>query len=130
MSIMFVKKPAKIVMVSRFARFMNVNKSRTIMEAFMESQFGYCPLDCPLVWMFHSRNLNNEINRTHERTLTIAYNDKSSSFQYLLANGTSSSFQDLLDKHNSVTIHHRNIRTLATETYDVQHRFFPHLLNE
>ena len=32
------------------------------------------------------------------------------------------SFQDLLDKDDSLTIHHRNIRTLATETYKVQQK--------
>ena len=72
-----------------------------IMKAFIESQFGYCPL----VWMFHSRSLNNKINRIHERALRIKYNDKSSSFQ------------KLLDKDNSVTIHHKNIKILITETY-------------
>ena len=51
-----------------------------IMKAFIESQFGYCPL----VWMFHSRSFNNKINRIHERALRITYNDKSSSFQNLL----------------------------------------------
>ena len=72
-----------------------------IMKAFIESQFGYCPL----VWMFHSRSLNNKINRIHKRLLRITYNDKSSSFQ------------NLLEKDNSVTIHDKNIKILATETY-------------
>ena len=34
---------------------MNMNKRRTIMKAFIIAKFGYCPL----VWMFHSRTLNN-----------------------------------------------------------------------
>ena len=55
--------------------------------------------------MFHSRSLNNKINQIHERTLTITYNDKSSSFK------------NLLEKDNSVTIHHRNIKILTIETY-------------
>ena len=50
---------------------MNVSK-RIIMKSFIESQFGYCPL----TWMFHSRRLNNKINRIHERALRITYNDK------------------------------------------------------
>ena len=87
----------KLNALSRLAPFMNLDKRIIIMKAFIESQFGYCPL----VWMFHSRSLNNKINRTHERALKITYNDKSSNFQ------------ELLDKDNSVTIHHRNIRTLA-----------------
>ena len=50
------------------------------MKAFVESQFGYCPL----IWMFHSRELNNKINRIHERALRITYKDKSPTFQELL----------------------------------------------
>ena len=71
------------------------------MKAFLESQLGYCPL----VWMFHSRSLNNKINRMHERALRMTHNDKSLSFR------------KLLEKDNFVTIHHRNIKVLATRTY-------------
>ena len=45
-------------------------------------------------------------------------------------NSKSSSFQDLLDKDNSVTIHHRNIRILAIETFKVLHGLSQPLLNE
>ena len=84
------------------------------MKAFIESQFGYCPL----VWMFHSRSLNNKINRMYERALGITYNDRSSSFQ------------NLLEKDNSVTIHHRSIKILATETYKSLQGLSPPLMNE
>ena len=84
------------------------------MKAFIESHFRYCPL----VLMFHSRNLNNKLNRIHERALRIAYNDKSLSFQ------------ELLNKDKSVTIHYRNFRTLANETYNAQKWLSPLLLNE
>ena len=53
--------------------------------------------------MFHNRVINDEVNQIHERALRITCNNKSSSFQ------------DLLDKDNSVTVHHRNTRTLAVE---------------
>ena len=55
--------------------------------------------------MFHSRTLNNKINRLHERCLCIIYNDNTSSFT------------DLLEKENSVSVHHRNVQVLATELY-------------
>ena len=97
----------KLNALARLAPYMNVEKRRIIMKAFIESQFGYCPL----VWMFHSRGINNKINRIHERALRITYNNKSS-------------FQDLLDKDNSVTIHHRN-RTLAIKTFKVLHGLSP-----
>ena len=84
------------------------------MKAFVESQFSYCPL----IWMLYSRALNSKINCIHERALRITYNDKSSTFQ------------ELLDNDNSVLIHHRNIRVLATEIYKVLHRYSPAILNE
>ena len=35
------------------------------MNAFITSQFS----DCPIVWMFHSKTMNNRINKIHEKTL-------------------------------------------------------------
>ena len=68
--------------------------------------------------MFYSRGLDNKINRIHERALRSTYNDKSSSYG------------ELLTKNRSVTIHHRNIRALATEIYKVMQGISPPLLNE
>ena len=65
--------------------------------------------------MFHSKGLNDKINRIHERALTITYNDKSSSCR------------ELLTKDRSVT---RIIRPLAIETYKVLQGISPPLLNE
>ena len=76
------------------------------------SQFGYCPL----VWMFHSRGLNNKINSLHERALRITYGDRSSSFE------------DLLKKNNSVSIHHRNIQALAIEMFKVKNNIAPEIM--
>ena len=115
MSIISVKKACqKLNALVRLAPFMNVDEKRMIMKAFIESQFGYCPL----VWMFHSRILNSKINRIHERALRITYNDKSSSFQ------------KLLEKDNFVTIHHRNIKILATEKCKFLQGLSPPLMNE
>ena len=68
------------------------------MNAFFKSQFNYCSL----IWMCHSCENNNKINRLHERCLRIIYNDKQSSFNALL------------EKDGSVSIHERNIKFLAT----------------
>ena len=50
------------------------------MKSFVTSQFGYCPL----IWMFHSKTLNNKINFIHERALRITSNDRKTSFEELL----------------------------------------------
>ena len=98
------KASQKLSALSRVSSYMNTDKKRIIMKAFVNSQFGYCPL----VWMNHSRKLNNRINRIHERALRVAYNNNVSSFQ------------ELLLKDNSVTIHNRNLQVLVTEMFKVK----------
>ena len=84
------------------------------MKAYVISQFWYCPL----VWMFHSRDLNNKIDSLHERALRITYGDRSSSFE------------DLLKKDNSVSIHYRNIQVLVTELFKVKNNVAPEIMKE
>ena len=47
--------------LARVCNYMNTNKQRIIMKAFITSQLSYCSL----VWMFHSRAMNNRINILH-----------------------------------------------------------------
>ena len=84
------------------------------MKAFIASEFGYCPL----VWMFHSRKLNNRVNKLYERELRIAYQDYAFSFTELLA------------KDNSTTINNRNLQLLATELFKVKNGLPPPFMNE
>ena len=55
-------------------------KKRVLIKAYFESQFKYCPL----VWMFHGRQVNNKINCRHERALRMIYEDSTSPFDTLL----------------------------------------------
>ena len=71
------------------------------MNVFIFSQVGYCPL----VWMCHSRKLNNRINNIHKRALRIVYRDYESTFQ------------QLLKQNKSASIHQRNLQILATEIF-------------
>ena len=75
MVITYAKKSVsqKLNALARIPLFMNVSEIRIIMKSSIESQFGYSPL----IWMLHTRGVNNKINRIHERTLRITYNDKS-----------------------------------------------------
>ena len=82
------------------------------MKTFILSHFGYCPL----VWMMHSRALNNRINRIHERALRLVYKDDTSSFK------------DLLKKDNSFTVHERNIQSLAIELFKVVNHISPEIM--
>ena len=72
---------------------MDKSKKRSIVNAFILSQFSYFPL----VWMFHSRKLNHRIYEIHERALRIVCNDHQCTFE------------ELLERDNSFTIHERNL---------------------
>ena len=84
------------------------------MNAFISSQFSYCPL----IWMCHSRSLNTKINKTYERALRIVYNDSSSSFQVLLQNS------------GQVKTHHRNLQQFAVEIYKPLNNLSSSLMSE
>ena len=66
------KANRKLTALGRLSRYLPFAQRRLLMKSFIESQFAYCPL----VWMFHDRNLNNKINKLHERTLRLLYMDK------------------------------------------------------
>ena len=108
------KANLKLHALSRISSFMSSDKLKIVMKAFVLSQFNYCPL----IWMFHSREMNNRINHIHERALRIAYKDKSSSFA------------ELLRKDGSVRIHYRNVQSLATEIYKFINGQTPKIMEE
>ena len=103
------KVSLKLHALARISPFIHADKLRIIMKAFIESQFGYCPL----IWMFHSRMLNNRINNLHERALQIVYKN------------SSLTFEELLQKDRSFTIHHRNLQKLAMEMYKIKNNYSP-----
>ena len=84
------------------------------MKFFIESQFAYCPL----VWMCCDKTSDNCINHLHERALRTVYNDNVSTFE------------KLLEKDNSVTIHVRNLRILATELYKTKENLAAPIMHE
>ena len=108
------KASQKVHALSRVCHYMTISQRRIIMKAFIESQFGYCPL----VWMLHSRTLNLCINKLHERALRLVYNDSISTIKELLQ----------LDK--SFTIHERNVQSLAIEVFKVVHNLSPEIMRE
>ena len=103
----------KIIVLSHLVDYMSFDKRRMVMKAFIESQFNYRPL----ISMFHSRTLNNKINRLHERALRLVYSDYKSSFC------------ELLEKDKSFSIHHKNIQSLAIEIYKFLHNLSPCIMN-
>ena len=74
------------------------------MKAFIESQFGCCPL----VWMFCGRQTNARINHIHEIALRAVYNDEISPFE------------ELLVRDKSETMHQRNINIWAAKLFKIK----------
>ena len=73
---------------------------------------------CPLIWMFHSRTLNNRISNIHERALRLTYKDNQSSFK------------ELLEKDHSVTVHHKNLKALVTEIFKIKNDLAPDIMKD
>ena len=83
------KASQKLTLLLRIANILPGEQRKILVNTFFDSQFNYCPL----LWMSRSRSLNHKINRLHERSLRIAYNDYTATFE------------DLLAKARTVTIH-------------------------
>ena len=93
---------------------MGFNKKRLAAIAFFMVQFNYYPL----TWMCHNRTYSNKINRLHQRCLRLIYNDKRLCFE------------NLLESYNSVSIHHKNLQTLAIEMFKVHTKTFLEIMQE
>ena len=108
------KASQKLHALSRVCNIMNFKQRRLIMKSFIHSQFGYCPI----VWMFHSRGLNNRINNIHERTLRIVYKDYTTPFD------------ELLRKDGSFTIHERNVQLFCIELFMIVNGLCPTIMSK
>ena len=75
------------------------------MKAFITPKFSYCTL----VWMFHSRTINNNINTLHEKALRLVYPNKPNLH-----------FDDLLKEYKSVKIHKKKLQVFAFSTEIMQ----------
>ena len=93
----------------RISMYLSKDKLILLMRTFIQSQFNYCPL----VWMFHSRTLNNKINKLHERALRLAYKNEDLTFD------------ELLELDNSVTIHQKNLQKLARKMHKAKYHISP-----
>ena len=104
----------KLNALSRIASCMTFDQRRLILNSFIASHFSYCPI----VWMFHSRKLNERIYHIHESALRIVYKD----FNLPL--------QELFIEDNSLNIHHRNLQKLVAEMFTVKNGLSPELMND
>ena len=102
------KANKKLRALARVTPYMTLDKKKIVMNSFFHAQFNYCPL----TWMLHSRKNNNKIKHLHERCLRLIYSDKTSSYE------------NLLEKDNSVSIHHK---ALPIEMFKVKQKLCPEI---
>ena len=62
--------------------------------------------------------MGDRINKIHERTLRLIY-----------PNQHQITFKELLEKKKTVSIHQRNLQTLATEIYKAKNKISPEVVN-
>ena len=62
--------------------------------------------------MLHSLQNNNKIKHLHERYLRLIHNDKLTSYE------------EVLENDGPVSVHHRNMQSLATEMLQIKHGQF------
>ena len=108
------KASNKLYALARISPYMDRNKLRILMRAFITSQFQYCPVVCIL----HNRQVNKKINKMQERALRITYKH------------TEWNFSDLLQKDCAVTIYTKNLQILMTEMYKTRNDLNPSFMQE
>ena len=90
--------------------YMDTEKLKQVMQAFVSSHFSYCR---PLVWMFYDRTLNHRINHIHERALRFAHKNHQTDFE------------SLLEQRNLVSFQVKNLKLQMTENYKTKSGLSP-----
>ena len=105
------KASQKLGALQRISNMLDTQKKNLLFNSIIKSQFSYCPL----VWMFCSNSL---LNNVHERALKIVHDDHNSSYS------------KLLKTKNERTIHQQNINILMKEIYKFENDLSPPLIGD
>ena len=108
------KASQKLHALPRISCYMDTEKLKQVMQAFVLSHFSHCPL----VWMFNDRTLNHRINHIHERALRFACKDYQKDFE------------SLLEQRNLLSIQVKNLQLLMTEIYKTKSGLSPPFMKD
>ena len=75
--------------IGRLRKYIGLPEKKTLIEAFVYSNFNYCPL----VWHFTSMRSTNKIESIQKRALRLLYNDYTSTYDSLLAKANKPSME-------------------------------------
>ena len=84
----------------RIKKYLTLEKSKLLYNAFINNQFNYASI----IWMFCHKQDYLEVEKIHYKALKIVYN-------------SNECYEELLIRNNEVSIHQKQLRTLATEIY-------------
>ena len=94
------KAQYKLHALSRIRKFLTIEKTKILGNAFIDSQFNYAPL----LWMFCRKTLYSKMEKIHHETLKVIHESN-----------------DIYDNHllqsNTVSVHQRHLRFLMTGIY-------------
>ena len=96
----------------RLRNKLDVDQKLILYNSFIKSQFGYCPI----VWLFHGKVAENQINRIQKRALKAVYNDFDASFEDLA-------------KGNHETVHQSNLKQLIINVFSCVNKESPAILH-
>ena len=102
----------------RLRRYLSIEKTHLLCNAYILSNFNYCPL----IWSFCSREGNNMINKSHKLVLNIIHSN--------LQRNRKQSLDELISIENCTTIHIKNLQQLMIEIYKCIHKLNPKFMWE
>ena len=117
------KAHQKVHAFSQLSNYIDSIKLKLLMDAFIKSQFNYCPL----VWMFHNRRANAKLNKVFERALRIACNDSGNNSEN---NSENKSVNNYYNLHKSLTIHQCNLQLLMIEIFKTKNNLNPTFMKD
>ena len=93
----------------RIRKFLNLEQAQVLAEAYISSNFRYCPL----IWMFCGKMSDTLIVKTHYRTLRAIYDTQTRSYE------------ELLHLSGKKKIHTQNLQILMVEVYKCLNNISP-----
>ena len=121
------KAHQKLHALAQLSNYIGPITLKLLMDAFIKSQFNYCPL----VWIFHGRRANAKLNNVFEKALRIACNDsENNSVNNSENNSEKNSGDNYCNPNKSLTIHQRNLHLLMIETFKTKNNLNPTFMKD
>ena len=108
------KASRQLNVLRRFKGTFQLQELKTIYQAFIMSNFNYCPI----VWHFCSVKSMRKMEKIQERAVRLMYDD------------TTTPYQTLLTKHDLKTLHVQRIKTIAMEVFKSLYDLNPPFMKE